>query len=61
MAFIQATWSQPAMSINLSGIIRFKFKINFLPNIFHGFKKIKSYFYNSFQSASKMVEKSEEL
>lgn len=38
--FIQATWSQLPMSINLLGIIRFKVKINFLPNILHGFKKI---------------------
>lgn len=40
MFFIQATWSQLPMSINLLGIIRFKVKINFLPNILHGFKKI---------------------
>jgi len=40
MFFIQATWSQLPMSINLLGIIRFKVKINFLSNILHGLKKI---------------------
>lgn len=40
IVFIQATWSQLAMSINLLGIIRFKVKINFLPNILQGFKQI---------------------
>lgn len=40
VVFIQATWSWLPMSINLLGIIRFKVKINFLPNILHGLKKI---------------------
>lgn len=56
MVFIQAMWSQLPISNYLLGIFRFKVKINFLPNILHGFK-INLFFYNSFQSISKMVEK----